>query len=89
MYGVVNEFKDDNNILRNEVAIQNLIAVANNSMLFDALDDETKVKLVDFIKMYTKSCLGAIEKYNYEDFEAKEEESRKFMDAYANRRSNR
>ena len=81
MYGYVNTFQDDNNNIRNEMAIENLIAIANNSVLFGALDSETKTRLVDFVKMYTKSCLDAIEKYGYEDFEARQEAARKSLEA--------
>lgn len=63
MYGESNHFRDENNATRNEIAFQNLIAVANNPILFGALSEETKQKLIETIATYTEENLQAIEYY--------------------------
>ena len=64
MYGDVNTLaaaNNANNLVRNEISFQNLIAVASNPTLFNALDDQTKEKLVLMIASYTKACLLAMQ----------------------------
>ena len=60
MYGYANDHATDNNLVRNEISFTNLIAIANNKMLFDALDPETKQQLVKIIAIYTKGCIESI-----------------------------
>lgn len=63
MYGSENPFNDKNNATRNEIAYQNLIAVANNPTLFNALSDGAKEKLIETIAAYVEDNLKAIEYY--------------------------
>ncbi len=65
MYGDVNIFHDENNILRNEITFTNLIAIANNQTLFNSLDHMTQQELVKIIGAYTRGCIDSILKsYN-------------------------
>ena len=63
MYGPQNQYANENNAVRNEIAFQNLIAVANNPVLFNALSEEAQKKLVSTIATYTEENLKAIEYY--------------------------
>ncbi len=48
------------NQVSNEVSYQNLINIANNPILFRALDEETQQMLIDTIRIYTVDCLENI-----------------------------
>lgn len=67
MYGSQNPFSDQNNATRNEITFQNLIAVANNPTLFNALSEEAKAKLIETIATYVEENLKAIEYYRNND----------------------
>ena len=61
-------FKDpiisnDETKMINEKVIQNLISIASNPKLFDALGVDTRERLIAFVSSYTKNNLDAIEKY--------------------------
>ena len=57
IYGMV-----DNNSqqVSNEISITNLIAIANNPTIFNALDQDTQEKLIKIICGYTKACVSSI-----------------------------
>ena len=57
---------DEQRGIKNEISITNLITIANNDRLYDALDTETKTKLLQIISAYTKGCVNRImESQNY------------------------
>lgn len=64
MYGYIDPNSDRSNDVRNELSITNLISIANNPVLFGALDEETKTKVVQIICTYTKQNIEMIEKYS-------------------------
>ena len=61
MIGDYNPFNSENNILRNEIAISNLISIVNNPNIFNKLDDETKAKLVEILCNYAKVSVKIVE----------------------------
>lgn len=64
MYGYDGD--DEQRGIKNEISITNLITIANNDRLYDALDTETKTKLLQIISAYTKGCVRNImENNNY------------------------
>ncbi len=67
MYGYANDCATDNNLVRNELSFQNLIAVANNKMLFEALDAQTQQELIMMIAAYTTACLSGMKKGEGDD----------------------
>jgi len=50
MYGSQNPYANANNAIRNEIAFQNLIAVANTPVLFNALSEEQMAKIDEYLK---------------------------------------
>lgn len=60
MYGSINECDTRGNQVRNEISIQNLIEIATNPELFNALDEKTKTELKHLIAVYTRECIDAI-----------------------------
>ena len=55
-----NRVDSDFNETRNEIAIQNLIMIATNDRLFNKLDTNTQIDLLNFVKAYTSANLNAI-----------------------------
>ena len=70
MYESISPYNGDSK--QNEITIHNLIAVASNPKLYEALEHGTQKKLVQFIASYTKKCLDNIEKHNYEETNTRE-----------------
>lgn len=68
MYGDVNPFADKNNAVKNELVIQNLIAIANNPIIFQRLEKEVQHQLVATLLVYTEENLEAIAHYRSVDF---------------------
>ena len=68
MYGYANDHATDNNLVRNEISFTNLIAIANNKMLFDALDPETKQQLVKiyFLCNHYRDCSSFMQMFLHE-----------------------
>ena len=67
MYGYAQEGSYSTNILRNEISFANLIAIANNKELFQALDEVTQSQLVDVICAYAEGCIEQISKLSNDD----------------------
>jgi len=45
---------------RDEITFSNLIAIANNQKIFQALDEETQNKLIQLLCAYTKENIDTI-----------------------------
>ena len=62
MYGFEDRYINNGMIIRNEIALQNLIMIASNKELLDSLEQQTRNDLMIIIELYTKKNVEAIKK---------------------------
>lgn len=62
MYGFEDRYINNGMIIRNEIALQNLIMIASNKELLDSLEQQTRNDLMTIIELYTKKNVEAIKK---------------------------
>ena len=67
--GVFGFASNESLVISNEISITNLIAIANNPVLFNALDQDTQNKLIKIVCGYTKACISSIMESNTSEAE--------------------